>query len=160
MKKITILLLMCLFPIGAWAHCEVPCGIYDDAARIMSIGEHINTIEKAMIQIQNLSENSDAQTMNQMIRWISTKEAHADKIQKIVSSYFLTQRIKPVKKQAKEYSLYINRTLLLQQILVSAMKCKQSVDVDNAIQTQRLLNNFTDIYLDSHGQEHLKKLKG
>ena len=33
---------------NAWAHCEIPCGIYDDHARIHSIEEHISPSEKAM----------------------------------------------------------------------------------------------------------------
>lgn len=158
MNKIS-LLLMCLFPAGLWAHCEVPCGIYDDAARIMALGEHITTIEKAMAKIEKLAGNQDAQSINQVIRWVNTKETHAEKIQKIISVYFLTQRIKPVKKDSKEYELYINRTLLLQQILVSAMKCKQTVDIDYAIKTQQLINAFSDIYLDEHGREHLEKIR-
>ena len=35
----------------AWAHCEIPCGIYDDHMRIHMIEEHITTIEKSMQQI-------------------------------------------------------------------------------------------------------------
>ena len=33
------------------AHCQVPCGIYDDAVRIIQLREHVTTIEKAMKQI-------------------------------------------------------------------------------------------------------------
>jgi nickel superoxide dismutase len=29
------------------------------------------------------------------VRWVTTKETHAQEIQDIVSAYFLTQRIKP-----------------------------------------------------------------
>ena len=68
------------------AHCQVPCGIYDDALRIVQIKEDVTTIWKAMKQINNLSKNgSDAQSMNQMVRWITTKEEHAKHIQAIVS---------------------------------------------------------------------------
>ncbi|MEE8335784.1 MAG: superoxide dismutase [Ni] [Candidatus Neomarinimicrobiota bacterium] len=158
MNKISLLLL-CLFPAGLWAHCEVPCGIYDDAARIMALGEHITTIEKAMAQIEKLAGNQDAQSMNQIIRWVKAKETHAEKIQNVISAYFLTQRIKPAKENSKEYELYLNRTLLLQQILVSAMKCKQTVDIDYAIKTQQLINAFSDIYFDEHGREHLEKIR-
>jgi len=78
---------------SAMAHCEVPCGIYDDQARTDMIAEHITTIEKAMKQITALSGQSPV-NYNQAVRWVMTKEEHATKIQTIVSQYFLTQRIK------------------------------------------------------------------
>jgi nickel superoxide dismutase len=31
---------------------------------------------------------------NQLVRWIMNKETHADEIQRIVTQYFMTQRIK------------------------------------------------------------------
>ncbi|MDY6953871.1 MAG: superoxide dismutase [Ni], partial [Thermodesulfobacteriota bacterium] len=43
---------MALFVVSyASAHCEIPCGIYDDQMRIDMIAEHITTIEKSMKQI-------------------------------------------------------------------------------------------------------------
>ena len=39
------------------AHCQVPCGIYDDAVRIIQIREHVTTIEKAMNQIDQLTND-------------------------------------------------------------------------------------------------------
>ena len=41
----------------AFAHCEIPCGIYDDEMRIKMLAEHVTTIEKSMAQIQELSLN-------------------------------------------------------------------------------------------------------
>lgn len=38
------------------AHCEIPCGIYDDEMRMNMISEHIVTIEKAMQQIMQLGD--------------------------------------------------------------------------------------------------------
>lgn len=38
------------------AHCEVPCGIYNDSARLELMGEHCTTIEKSMKQIVELSK--------------------------------------------------------------------------------------------------------
>ena len=38
------------------AHCEVPCGIYDDTMRLDQIAEHVKTIEKSMNQINALGK--------------------------------------------------------------------------------------------------------
>ena len=37
-------------------------------------------IKKAMHQVGHLAGKSDAQSMNQAVRWINTKEEHAAKI--------------------------------------------------------------------------------
>jgi nickel superoxide dismutase len=42
-------------------------------------------IRKAMVQINDLAGSSDAKAANQLVRWISTKEEHASKIQKTVA---------------------------------------------------------------------------
>ncbi len=160
MKKAVVAIVTSILPAVVWSHCQVPCGIYDDAARIMIIGEHITTIEKAMSQVWRLSGKDDAQSLNQIIRWVNTKDTHAQKIQDIVSAYFLTQRVRPRQAKDKEYNKYVAQTTILQQILVSAMKCKQTVDSDHAINTQRLLDQFVDLYFDDHGKQHLKELKG
>ena len=94
MKKYLILLTL-LLNIGLlYPHCQVPCGVYDDAIRIVTIKEDFATISKAMVEIKTLSAKNDPQSLNQLNRWIVTKEEHATNIQKVVSDYFLTQRVK------------------------------------------------------------------
>ena len=139
------------------AHCQVPCGIYNDAARIIQIQEDFSTIQKAMTKIKELSQQQDATSMNQLTRWIITKEDHASKIQKVVSEYFLTQRIK-AKTEDSEFDTYVKQATTLHQILVSAMKCKQTIDEQNVILGINLIDQFIEIYFDSHGLQHLQKL--
>jgi nickel superoxide dismutase len=70
MKKILafILFVFLLFMVRTviLSHCEVPCGIYNDEMRFAMIEELILTIEKAMNQIRELSEESP-QNMNQIV---------------------------------------------------------------------------------------------
>ena len=59
MRRAAILLVLGLFVmLGtvtlAFAHCEIPCGIYDDHARVHMIEENITTIEKSMKSIREL----------------------------------------------------------------------------------------------------------
>ena len=89
MKRLNGILALVLFLSSfrsKYGHCQVPCGIYDDAVRIDQIEEDIATIRKAMGMIKGLSGKSDAQSMNQMIRWVNTKDEHASKIQESVLS--------------------------------------------------------------------------
>ena len=139
------------------AHCQVPCGIYNDAARIIQIQEDFSTIQKAMTKIKELSQQQDATSMNQLTRWIMTKEDHASKIQKVVSEYFLTQRIK-AKTKGSEFDSYVKQATTLHQILVSAMKCKQTVDSGHVDDGLHQIKTFIDLYFDTHGKEHIKQL--
>ncbi len=139
------------------SHCQVPCGIYNDAARIIQIQEDFSTIQKAMTKIKELSQQQDATSMNQLTRWIMTKDDHASNIQKVVSEYFLTQRIK-VKTNGSEFDTYVKQTTTLHQILVSAMKCKQTVDLGHADDGLHQIKTFIDLYFDTHGKDHIKQL--
>ena len=59
----------------AWAHCQIPCGIYDDPVRFSQLEEHVTTIEKSMKQIVELSGESSP-NYNQLVRWVNNKETH------------------------------------------------------------------------------------
>ena len=125
----------------AVAHCEIPCGIYDDEMRITMITEHIKTIEKSMKQIKKLADSKPI-NHNQLTRWIMNKERHADELQKIVTQYFMTQRIKP---DAKNYS---QKLILLHKILLSAMKCKQTTDLAHISALRSLVKEFQTLYFE------------
>ena len=152
-KYILIITAVQLYVDFAFAHCQVPCGIYDDAARIIQIKEDFETIQKSISKINSLSDNSDPLTLNQINRWIITKENHASNIQKVVSEYFLTQRIK-----VDNGDKYVDQVTILHKILIEAMKCKQTVNpyhVNNGIE---LIDKFCKSYFDNHGLEHLNTL--
>ncbi len=142
-----------------YGHCQVPCGIYDDAVRIIQMKEDVSTIQKSMIMINDLSENSDSsQDMNQIIRWVNTKEEHARNIQTIVSDYFLTQRIKFKDTGQDGREKYVQQTTVLQQLLVAAMKCRQTVDVSNCKKMLLLIDEFSSLYFSEHGLKHLQEI--
>ncbi len=136
-------LLMTAAVVGA--HCEIPCGIYDDQMRADHIAEHITTIEKSMNQIMALSKE-DPINYNQLVRWINNKEIHANELQEIVTQYFMTQRIKP---DAEKYNEKIGA---LHQMLVYAMQCKQTTDLDNVEKLKSLLKEFEKLYF-GHNQK-------
>src|SRR5262245_34924816 len=77
-----------IVPALAFAHCQMPCGIYDDAGRLATLREDAQTIEKAMTEMAKLAGKSDVQSMQQMVRWVTTKDEHASDIITIVSEYF------------------------------------------------------------------------
>jgi len=119
------------------AHCQVPCGIYDDTARIAAMREDATTIAKAATRIRELAAEHDGQSMNQLVRWTNTKEAHASNIIQVVSEYFLTQKVKPVAAGAEGHDTYLESLATHHAVMNAAMKAKQNVDAKtmNALET-------------------------
>ncbi len=150
MQKLFILfILTCGFTYSStktYAHCEIPCGIYDDSVRVKLIYEHINTIEKSMKGILTESEKAKPD-YNQLIRWVSNKEDHAVKIQEIVSQYFLHQRIKLVDRSDNHaYGHYVEKLELLHRMAVLAMQAKQGTDINTTQQLRATLAAFEKAY--------------
>ncbi len=130
-----ILLLVSL----AAAHCEIPCGIYDDEMRIEMLREHITTIEKSMNQVILLEKDANRKA-NQLTRWVMNKEQHADELQEIVSQYFMTQRLTP---DAKDYA---SKLQFLHEMLLAGMKSKQTTDLGQVKRLRELVDMFEKAY--------------
>uniref|UniRef100_UPI0032166D01 superoxide dismutase [Ni] n=1 Tax=uncultured Draconibacterium sp. TaxID=1573823 RepID=UPI0032166D01 len=152
-KKLTAALIVGIFVITslqAKAHCEIPCGIYGDSVRIALLYEHIETIEKSMNQINELSK-AETPDYNQLVRWVMNKEEHAKKIQEIVSQYFLHQRVKPTSSaDDAAYRKYVKQLELLHHISVFAMKSKQSTDLGIIDTLRDKVHLFEHAYFDEH----------
>ncbi len=141
-----LVLLASVTPV-VFSHCEIPCGIYGDPARLDLLAEHIKTIEKSMKQISMLSEDG-AENANQLVRWINNKEQHANAFTEIVTQYFMTQRIKPAAKgSGAAYEAYVNKLTLLHRMMVASMKCKQTTDLEHVATLRSLLAEFRTAYL-------------
>ena len=150
MKKLVTAVAFCVLlsaaAVPAFSHCEVPCGIYNDKMRIDMILEHITTIEKSMNQITELSKESPL-NYNQIVRWITNKDEHADELQHIVSQYFMTQRIKPADPSDRaQYDKYVEQVTILHQMLIAAMKTKQTTDLAHVEKLRELTDRFNESY--------------
>ncbi len=135
---------------GALAHCEVPCGIYDDHARIDQMLEDSTTIGKAVTQILELTGKTDAQSLNQLTRWINNKEIHATKIQDTIAQYFLNQRVKPARQGTQAWNDYIMRLVQHHAVMVAAMMTKQTVDPDRVVALREAIEAIGVYYPTSH----------
>jgi nickel superoxide dismutase len=109
----------------------MPCGIYDDPARIAQIKEDSATIAKAVTSLNELAGKTDALSWNQAIRWTKTKEEHASDIIEVVSVYFLTQKLKPVAPGSEGYDVYLAKLADHHAVMVAAMKVKQTVSAES-----------------------------
>lgn len=147
LTKITILV---TFLIACWtlpaqqvfAHCQIPCGIYDDHARVAAMLEDAATVEKSVTLINELAGKSDAQSQNQLVRWIMNKEEHAQKIISTISDYFLTQRVKSSQED------YTERLKKHHAVIVAAMKAKQSSDMASVTALKESIMDLVPYYPD------------
>jgi nickel superoxide dismutase len=128
------------------AHCQVPCGIYDDAARITRLREDATTIEKCVQEITTLAGKHEALAVNQVARWVHTKEDHASHIITVVSEYFLTQKVKPADKGGEGYDKYLASLADHHAVMVAAMKTKQTVDAANVEALRKAIDALAKHY--------------
>ena len=151
---LSLLLIAVIVPVQIYAHCEIPCGIYNDKMRIDMLKEHVTTIEKSMNQIIEL-QKAETINYNQLVRWINNKDEHADEMQHIVTQYFMTQRIKPVDGSDKAaLEKYQKELGLLHEMLVYAMKAKQTTDLQNCTKLNELIDSFYSSYFSEEEKEH------
>ncbi len=115
-----------VMPQTSKAHCQIPCGIYADHARIESMLEDAATVAKSAKLIAELSGKTDAQSQNQLVRWVMNKEKHAQNVISTISNYFLTQRVKTSQKD------YTERLKKHHAVILAAMKAKQNSDIKYA----------------------------
>ncbi len=143
---------------GVFAHCQIPCGIYGDETRFALLEEHVTTIEKSMNQIQTLSKEQEP-NYNQIVRWVVNKEAHADKLTEIVTFYFMAQRVKPADPTDRAaQSKYLREVTTLHQMIVFAMKAKQTTDLEHCAKLRELIKRFKASYLGQHAHADGKGL--
>ena len=151
---ITLLLIAFILPGLLSAHCEIPCGIYADKMRIDMLKEHVTTIEKSMNQILEL-QKAESINYNQLVRWINNKDDHANQLQHIVTQYFMTQRIKLVDGSDKvALEKYQKELGLLHEMLVYAMKTKQTTDLQNCTKLREVIDKFYDSYFSEEDKKH------
>jgi nickel superoxide dismutase len=155
-RSLSLIAMLCsLFAaLQAGAHCQIPCGIYGDQTRFKLLDEHVETIAKSIAKINELSA-AEKPDYNQIVRWVNNKDEHADKLSEIVTYYFLAQRVKPVdESKGEEYKAYQNKVVLLHQLVVTSMKCKQGTDPEQAKQLGELVRKFEHAYMAGVDHKH------
>ena len=124
----------------AHSHCQLPCGIYDDHARVHSMLEDADTIQKTVILIKDNSGKNDPQSNNQLVRSIANKESHAQSIIETISDYFLTQRVKPSQDD------YAERLKKHHAVIVASMKAKQNSDLQHVDDLKATIVELEEYY--------------
>mmetsp|Transcript_14159 Transcript_14159/g.20915 ORF Transcript_14159/g.20915 Transcript_14159/m.20915 type:complete len:190 (+) Transcript_14159:39-608(+) len=134
-------------PKVTFSHCQVPCGIFDDPATVGQLKEACVTIRKAIVQSKILHGNAVAGntlSMNQLFRWIMTKEEHANEIIQLVSEYMLCQRVK--RPEFKTEAEYLEALKMHHVVMQAAMKTKQSMDEESCDALEKAIADLAKMY--------------
>lgn len=155
MKYLSLLLSLFFAPLAVQtlhAHCQIPCGIYGDELKFGELEQHVATIEKASLMLNEISGKDEllAQDKQQLVRWTINKESHAQAIIDEVANYFLAQRIKP------DADHYAEKVELLHHIIVYSMKAKQQASSEPAEMLAKKIAAFKALYLDHDHTHHHK----
>jgi hypothetical protein len=79
-----------------------------------------------MVASKDLHATQDLQTLNQIVRWITTKEDHCAKIISTVGEYCLCQRVK--KDVFASDGDYVDALKAHHSVMQAAMKAKQTME--------------------------------
>ena len=117
---------------------------------VAEVKQAVETIKKACTKYCELHSSASsggpsAVDMNQMIRWINTKEEHAKKIITIVAEYCLCQRVK--KEVFEKDCDYVEALKAHYEVMQCAMKSKQNIDEGTVAKLELAVDNFSKMYI-------------
>lgn len=125
----------------AFAHCDVPCGIYDPSSAQIAALTVVRMMD-LMAGLQSGEDKGKIEYHNTMSRYISVKEEHAEKVKHeirvIWGDYFKKDK-------------HPNVDELVQKIMQQGSKCRQSSDRDAGLALVELINEFSAIFWETKG---------
>ncbi len=138
MKKVFYSLFSKILPSNiVYAHCDVPCGIYDPkpaqiaAATVLKMVQKINDLPK---------DNPTAQDRNAFVRMVWTKEEHARKCKEelliLWTDYFKSEHI----------SLFSNLHEVFWQAAKLCSKNKQEVSLESAQELVKAVDGIASMF--------------
>lgn len=122
-----------------YAHCDVPCGIYETDTMTHAADTCKVMVEKALA----LEDMGNVEHHNQFIRMVMTKEKHAERVKHEVAvlwgDYFKPEHLE------KFPDLHDKVWKTLKQ----AGKVKQTVDLDECVKLQQQVAELAEIFASS-----------
>ena len=130
----------------AYAHCDIPCGIYDPHQAQIGALTVIRMMD-IMHELENQHEKHDVEFRNSMMRAVAVKEKHAElvkhEVRVIWGDYF-----KP-----EIAAKYPELASLVHEILTLGSKGKQTVNRNEAVELLDRVNQFAEIFWETKGQK-------
>jgi nickel superoxide dismutase len=133
-------------PRTAYAHCDVPCGIYDpQAAQIAA-----QTVQTMVTKMQALTPPAAGADLgarqayeNSVTRMITTKEEHAERVKREILILW-TDYFKP-----PHFERWPDLHSKVNQLCKTASQCKQEVNADAAQKLRDQVEEVANIFWES-----------
>ncbi|HRK41122.1 MAG TPA: superoxide dismutase, Ni [Candidatus Saccharibacteria bacterium] len=123
----------------AYAHCDIPCGIYETDSMLHDTDTCIKMIEK----IEGLGELDNVEKHNTFVRCVVNKEKHADKVKHQVyvlwSDYFKPEHLEK----------YPDLHDKLWKTAKQASQVKQTVSMEEAKKLADMVHDVAHLFADS-----------
>ena len=124
----------------AYAHCDIPCGIYDPTPAKIAADTVAKMVEKIDGFAKTIQANDNLTDRNNLIRSVQVKEEHAQICKKeleiLWSDYFKPEHLE---KFPKLHDTFWKATKL-------CSKNKQSVDAQAAAELQAAVKEISDMF--------------
>lgn len=145
MKKLFSIISRILPTKIAYAHCDIPCGIYDPYLAQLSVISVIRMTQ--MIQDLKGKEHSDKEFIHQLARLVKVKEEHAElvkhEVRIIWGDYFKEEHLKD----------YPSLHDLVFKIMKHASKTRQEINMEEAKELLKHVQEFARIFWKTKGRE-------
>ncbi len=137
-------LLSLLFPINTvYAHCDIPCGIYDP--HTAQVAAH--SVLRMNQMMEELNNEDEQKFVHQMARLNRVKEEHADivktEVRIIWGDYFKPEMLKD----------HPNLHELVFNIMKQASKTRHNIDVPASKELIKMVGEFAEIFYKTKGFE-------
>ncbi|OGH13551.1 MAG: superoxide dismutase, Ni [Candidatus Levybacteria bacterium RIFCSPLOWO2_02_FULL_37_10] len=141
MKKIFYKFLSKILPTHtAYAHCDIPCGIYDPKPAQIAAATVLKMVEKIGELDSSASSQNDTSRENSLIRMVWTKEEHARKCKEelliLWTDYFKSEHI----------SSFPNLHEIFWKAAKLCSKNKQNVDLKSAEELVKSVDEIAEIF--------------
>lgn len=122
------------------AHCDIPCGIYDPHHALIGALTVIRMVDLINDVVKTHGEESTAEFINSMARYIAVKEEHAEltkhEIRVIYGDFIKDAHIEK----------YPQLPGLVHKIMQLGSKARQTVNRETALDLLAAVNEFAEIF--------------
>lgn len=130
----------------AFAHCDIPCGIYDP----FRLQQAAHTVIRMTDFMLSIKREEETKAEHDIARCTFVKEKHSDiieeELQTLKNDYFKEEHLKE----------YPNLSELFEKALKSSAKARQSLDIKSAEETLEIVMQIAEIFFKTKGMEPVK----
>jgi nickel superoxide dismutase len=131
----------------AYAHCDIPCGIYDPHHAQIGALTVIRMVDLIDGMVKEHGQAETGEFINSMARYIAVKEEHAELTKheiRVIWGDFIKE---------SHFETYPQLNGLVHRIMELGSKARQTVDRDTAVALLKAVNEFAEIFWQIKGKE-------